>query len=336
MSQSPEGCRLLVLVTYRSLDLVGDLIETVRQWVDEDALAHVALVENSHSQETVNRVRAAMGDRDDRVVAVVADRNLGFAPAVNIAISRAEATWGRASAVILLNPDVSTSAATIAAVLDQLADTSIGISAPLLVDDQGRNDRGSARRYWNLRRLFAEVVGAPRLAAALGAESRAIPVMGEVLDVDITSGAFMAIRRDVVGDGLDTRLPMYLEDQEICHRARQLGYRVTVFPKLIARHSGASSRKSNTTMQRELRMMELATAPALSLRDVDDVRQILIRATVGCAGLMRLAIGVGAGGASIVVRHRREWSRSQVRLSTWFLAWATRPNSFEPVRWDGR
>ena len=95
--------------------------------------------------------------------------------------------------------------------------------------------------------------------------------------------------------GLDTRLPMYLEDQEICHRARTLGYRVVVCRTVQARHVGGASRKSHTGMARQLRMMELAAAPCMSLMDETGHRLRQLRVLVVAAGLVR--VGVAAATA---------------------------------------
>ncbi|QFG69724.1 glycosyltransferase [Ornithinimicrobium pratense] len=325
---------LVVVVTYNSASLIRDLSAALEEWLERDPGFRLAVIENSHSQETVDVVREATQESSDKVMITLAARNLGFAPAVNAAVSAAEHQWGTADVIVLLNPDVSTSGSALSAVAEHLQDRTIGISAPMLVDVNGRPDRGVARRYWNRRRLFAEVLGAPSLALGLGTAPRHISLHRTPADVDITSGAFMAIRREVFGVGLDTRLPMYLEDQEICHRAHQLGYRVVVLPGVIAQHVGAHSRKTNAPMQRQLRMMELAKAPALSLMDVGGTSAAGVRAIVASAGTARFTVALTAAIASVVTRRHREWARSQMRLGTWFVAWAASADAVDPVRWD--
>lgn len=326
--------KLIVVVAFNVVDLIRAQSETLRDWLAADPTAHLVVLDNSGDQRTIDIVRDVTASVSDRVIAEVSPGNAGFSPTVNDAVSRAEAAWGRMGAVGLLNPDVSTDAATLAAVFDGLSDPAVGISAPVLVDESGAVDRGSLRRAWNRRRLFAEIVGDPRIAQALGSPARGIRASrAGRIDVDITSGAYMAIRRDVLGAGLDVRLPMYLEDQEICHRARRAGLAVRVDTRLRALHTGGHSRKSHTALARQLRQMELATAPALSWMDATGSPAWQARAVVGGAAAARSAIAGAAVAASVVVPSRREWARDQWRLGTWLVAWSVTPDALADVEW---
>ncbi|TQJ29570.1 glycosyltransferase family 2 protein [Microbacterium sp. SLBN-146] len=326
--------KLIVVVAFNVTDLIRAQSETLRDWLLADESAHLVVLDNSASEETIAIVRDVTTDVSARVIAEVADHNAGFSPAVNDAVTRAEAAWGALESVALLNPDVTTDAATIAAVFAGLDDPRVGISAPLLVDEAGAADRGSLRRAWNRRRLFAEVVGAPGLARVLGSPARSIRASrAGRIDVDFTSGAYMAIRREVVGEGLDTRLPMYLEDQEICHRARRAGLAVRVDTRLRALHTGGHSRKSHTAMARQLRQMELATAPAMSWLDHTGSPAWQVRAVIGLAAAARMAIAGAAVAASVIVPSRREWAHDQWVLGGWLLTWATDPHARDHVEW---
>ncbi len=330
---------LLVMVTFRSERFVESLGRTLVDWLEGDAGARLAVVENSGSSTTVEVLRRSTVAAADRVVVDLAPENAGFAPAVNRALDLATARWGRPDRLVLLNPDVSTTAATIVAVAGALDDPSIGVCAPLVMDGSGRSaDRGVARRPWNRRRLLAEVVGRPALATLLGTPHRDVDVSTGSTDVDvaITTGAFMAVRGEVVGDGLDVRLPMYLEDQEICHRARTMGYRVVVRRTVRAEHLGGASRKSHTAMARQLRMMELAAAPSLSLMDETGHGLGQVRALVTAAGAVRLLLAVAVGAtAGLVSPPRRRWAAEQVRLGRWFVAWGLRTRDPVAVGWRG-
>lgn len=325
--------KLIVVVTFNALALVRAQAETLRDWLLADDEARIVILDNSGSGETIDIVLEVTTPVADRVIAAVNTRNPGFSPTVNDAVTRAEKRWGPMDAVGLLNPDVSTDAATIDAVFARLDDPRVGISAPLLVDVEGVPDRGSLRRYWNGRRLFAEVLGRPGVASALGSLPRSIPPTTGRVDVDITSGAFMAIRRSVFGSGLDTRLPMYLEDQEICHRARRAELAVQVDASLVAEHLGGHSRRSHTAITRQLRLMELATAPALSWKDVARTNGVQARVVVGSAATLRTMIAGAVYAASVGAPDRRAWASSQARLGSWLVAWAFDPRALDPIEW---
>lgn len=333
-----QGCTLVVLVTYKSRDVVQPLLGSIRDWLAQTPEGRLAVIDNSGCQQTIAVVREFTARNADHVHASVSTANLGFSPAVNLAVDEARQLWGRIQCVVLVNPDARIDATTLAELPEVLANPSIGIVAPLLLDTGGsRVDRGSARRYWNRRRLFAEVAGAPRIARFLGTAPRQIAIPDQVVpvDVDITSGALMAIRGELFGAGLDTRLPMYLEDQEICHRARTRGLRVVVMPDLRATHVGGDSRRKNPEAARQLRMMELAAAPAASLVDTgrrpfEQLRVVVALAAGARAGAAVLAL-LSAGTFSA---RTRNWSLAQLRLSRWFLLWAFRTTDPTEHTWS--
>lgn len=328
--------KIVVVVAYNAADLVRAQARTLRAWLAADDAARVVVLDNSGAHETMAAVAEELSAAPGRFIARVSEGNTGFAPTVNEAVRLAEEEWGPAEAVCLLNPDVTTDAATITGVFARLDDPVVGIAAPLLLDADGRPDRGSLRRNWNLRRLFSEVVGSPGLTRALGSAPRSIPIPPDVttagrrVSVDITSGAFMVVRRRLFGAGMDTRLPMYLEDQEICHRARRHGFAVQVDTSLIARHEGGVSRKSHTEKTRALREMELATAPALSWSDVTGRDARSARVVIGFAATLRTLVALAVLAAS--PRHR-DWASSQARLGAWLVGWSTRPRALRPIEW---
>jgi N-acetylglucosaminyl-diphospho-decaprenol L-rhamnosyltransferase len=327
---------VVVMVTFRSAGNLPDVLPALDGWLRDAPDGGVVVIENDGDATTTDLVRTTLAAHADRVLTIVAAANAGFAPAVNAAREAATAAWGDPDVVLLLNPDVVTDPATLAAAIARVGTPGVGVVAPMLLDDDGHLDRGSARRFWNLRRLFAEVVGSPALARLLGTPRRTIDLDGRtgLVDVDITSGAFLAVRTEILGAGVDTRLPMYLEDQEICHRAARAGWRVVVDTDLRARHVGGVSRRSDGARARELRMMELATAPALSLLDVAAPPVGGVRAVVGGAGIVRTGIAALLLLPSLPFPRRREWALEQLRLGSWFVGWAADGRALEPVSWS--
>lgn len=324
---------LLVLVTYRSEDTVRPLLETIRSWLERHPHAHLSVVDNSSSQHTIEAAVSVIGDEGSRMRTRLSEGNVGFSPAVNSAVTDAETRWGRFDAIILMNPDIVEADRALDSLVGTLADPTVGIASPLLLDDIGQVDRSSLRRFLNRRRMFVEVLGAPSMARLLGSATRDIAATKGVIDVDVTSGAFMAICRELFGAGLDERLPMYLEDQEICIRARRKGLRVVVLGDCGARHLGGVSRKANSSMARTLRMMELASAPSLALAEVKAVSHRQLRAIVGVGGALRWIAAATIGLACIGSRRRRVWASEQLTLSYWFVAWSVGVDSLSSVKW---
>ena len=278
------------------------------------------LQDNSGDRDLASEVVRNLESWSSRTIVSVSDRNIGFSPGVNCAHALAAEAWGVPDLIVLLNPDVAIDSS----VLDELVcgvPPDVGIYAPILRCGQ-RVDRGSMRRRWNWRRLFAEAAGVPTLAQAMMAEPRQIaPVPSAVQDVDITSGACMVVRSEVFGTGLDTRMPMYLEDQEICHRSWGRGLRVAVNTDFSAIHRGGESRRTVVSGQRWLRVAELAEAPARSFTDWTGCRMLFPRTAVAAGGVVRMLLTAALAPAGLFDRGRRSWLREQLLLGTWLVAW---------------
>lgn len=74
-------------------------------------------------------------------------------------------------------------------------------------------------------------------------ERSSVPV-----DCDWLSGACMAIRSDawLAAGGFDERFFMYYEDEALCRRLRERGWRVAWEPRARAYHQGAASSASSS------------------------------------------------------------------------------------------
>jgi len=240
--------------------------------------------------------------------------NVGFAQAVNLGARVLRHEFGSPSAVLLLNPDLESANGLRDLARALTLDDTVGVAGALLVDDDGALDRGCMRRLWTRRTLFAEAVGVPALAPLLAGRSRNLTVRAhESFQLtDMVSGAFMLVRQEVFGHGLDTTLPMYLEDQEICMRAANTGLKVGVVPTARAVHSGGVSRRSlgSGRAQVVLRILELVEAPALAYALAG-----------GSEKSARRWLGLGFRCRSILARlaspvRGPEWTEEQVLLAS--------------------
>lgn len=319
----------VMMVTYNSAALMDQVLETANAWLAAEPHGHFILVENSDDEHVVANAISRLGlDHSERVIAQRSHANVGFAPGMNLAYDLGVAMWGTPEVIVLLNPDVVTTAQTISALTRTLIVNDLGIVAPVLRDqNSGRLDGGVARRKWNRRRLFAAAAGIPKLSHIFGTPARTFSdeqlfSQGPLRDVDQTSGAFMAIRQIVYSRGLDTRLPMYLEDQEICHRATSQGFRVCVATELEAVHIGGASRKTHSAAQYALRTMELAEAPALSFVDNGGGTYASAQLAMGLGGGVRRMIVALCALPAALSPSKRAWVIEQWRLGGWFVAWS--------------
>ena len=166
-------------------------------------------------------------------------KNIGFAGAVNEGFS---ASIGKN--VLLLNPD---------AVLGPnfLKELSCFLQGNPQVDIVGckilRKDGKPERSCWktpSLKTVMFEMLLPHKLSIRLIAESP-----NQKQDVEIVSGACMAVRRDVFEHfrGFDPRFFLYYEDADFCYRARQAGLKVYFYPEITVTH--LLSRSSSQDMR---------------------------------------------------------------------------------------
>lgn len=173
-------------------------------------------------------------EKHPQVVLIRSPGNLGFAEGCNVGIRKALADG--CDAIFLLNNDTIIDepfADKCAALLE--ADASIGVVGPVIVEGHEPDKiqcRGGRMTLWNLHFPFLG-----RGECYTKSERRD--------EVDWVLGAAMLIKREVfeaAGGLLDPEFyPAYVEEAELCYRARKAGYRSVITFGARVRHIGRQS-----------------------------------------------------------------------------------------------
>ena len=158
---------------------------------------------------------------------------MGFAENHNQAFAHA---IGRNFCV--MNPDIRLSSNPFHVLIGCFADSSVGVSAPLVMGTNGQVD-DSARRFPSpikiLRKIFSK-------------GSKPDYVINDALIYpDWVGGMFMLFPRDIFKQlrGFDERYFLYYEDVDICGRLSLLGHVVVLSPKVqVTHHAQRSSHHS--------------------------------------------------------------------------------------------
>ena len=139
---------------------------------------------------------------------------------------------------VVLNPDLRAEHLQLQPLLDLLANPQVACVGPRIDDPQGQ-PTDSPRRFPTLRRLVQRVVQAQR-----GPDE---PPPGEAAVVDWVGGMFMVFRRDayIRLGGFDERFFMYMEDVDICRRARSAGLQVVYQPAVRVVHEAQRRNRRN-------------------------------------------------------------------------------------------
>lgn len=229
----------ILVVSYETRDMtLAALASAVRE--TRDVSIELIVVDNASTDGSAEAIAAAFPEA--RLVA--SKENLGFAAGNNLA-----ATLARGDYLLLLNPDT--------VVLDGAIDRLVAFARArpeariwggrTLFADGSLNPSSCWRRMtpWNLFCRATGLTGFFPASGFLNGEAYGGWPRDTVREVDIVSGCFLLIRRDLwqrLG-GFDPTFFMYGEEADLCLRARAFGARPAVTPQAgIIHHGGASER----------------------------------------------------------------------------------------------
>ncbi|TEU19446.1 MAG: glycosyltransferase family 2 protein [Anaerolineales bacterium] len=196
----------------------------------------IIVVDSASSDDTLQM----LCDFPDAKV-ITCSENLGFARCSNIGMRVARGRY-----FLLLNPDTEVIGDALPIMIHYLdANPSVGIVGPHTIDTDGSTQRTRCRFHTFIVVLFKSPIlktFAPKSVLeyfyVIG------PSDDAVLDVDWVQGSALMARREVyeqIGP-LDETFPMYMEDTDWCHRAKDHGWRVVYLGTAkIVHHFGKSS-----------------------------------------------------------------------------------------------
>jgi GT2 family glycosyltransferase len=199
----------------------------------------IVLVDNASSDGST---AAAVAERP-WVHVVTSPTNVGFARGAN-----AGAAAARGEVLVFLNPDAVVEPGALDVLVAALhAMPEAGVAGGGLADEDGRWQPGTARFGVVPHLLLDTTLG--RFATR---RRRAAHV------VDWVYGTFMAVRRDAFTalGGFDGTYFLYGEDLDLCHRARERGWRTIHVPEARARHARNVSATSRFGLARDAAVVE--------------------------------------------------------------------------------
>jgi N-acetylglucosaminyl-diphospho-decaprenol L-rhamnosyltransferase len=236
----------VVVLTHASARTLPSCIDALRPQVAEVG-GQLLVVDNASPDDTV-AVAARLG-----VDVVATGGNLGFARGCNLAAESADG-----EVLILVNPDAVPDPGCLGALLSAVR------------DDPGAGPIGGRARFADGTYDPRCVLGRPCLRGALGFATGLstllprrrltapedgppwLPADGGLIDVEVVSGALMAVPMGLwrVLGGFDERYFLYGEDVDLCLRAQALGWQPVVATRAGYSHVGGAS--SSTSRARDV------------------------------------------------------------------------------------
>ncbi|MEU9143567.1 glycosyltransferase family 2 protein [Streptomyces sp. NPDC048349] len=210
----------------------------------------LVVADNDSADGTVELLRSLAPD----ATVVRTGRNAGYAAGVNAALAAAADGQDRLRAALVCNPDIRMRRGCAKLLVDGLGAPAgdgdrVGISVPLLYEEDGRTLVHSLRREPSVTRALGEAVIGNRRAGRFPRLSELVtdPAAYErPTCADWATGALMALSADCLAacGPWDESFFLYSEETEYCLRARDRGHRTRLEPAAEAVHLGGDSRVS--------------------------------------------------------------------------------------------
>jgi len=239
----------VIIVSYKVPHLMRECLTTVFSEFETLAPAgfgygEVLVVDNNSGDGSCEMIL----DEFPAVRLCRSSTNLGFGPANNVALAQARGRY-----LLLLNSDAFLGPGILATVLARMQDfPRIGIGGVQQVGRDGSR-QPSAREFHSIwgDAMVMTGLGESNPDSALwgkifgGIDRKWASVTGPT-DVDWLPGAFLLLSRtclETIG-GFDPRFFLYLEEVDLCKRARNAGFLVRFWPDLSVVHVGGESARS--------------------------------------------------------------------------------------------
>jgi N-acetylglucosaminyl-diphospho-decaprenol L-rhamnosyltransferase len=285
----------VIIVTYNSEEHIASCLKALvgeTQW-------QIILIDNASVDSTIQRARE--GGVNVRIVSNRA--NVGFAAALN---QGAKIATGEV--LLVLNPDVITTAGSLSKLAETLSQGGVGAATGMLVGLDGSPALGfNVRRFPTLGRMLAEVLLLNRLwnGNPLNRQYRCLDLdYGSLQEIEQPAGACLGVKRDVwesLGGFDEAFYPVWFEDVDFCRRLRLCGWKIIYCPAAVFIHSGGHSVNQLSFCDRQMfwyRNMLYYFAKHHSHRETTILRfgviiGVILRALLSLAGFQPSRVGRG-------------------------------------------
>lgn len=200
------------VVSHAQIQLIESLLQDIKQHCQTSSIELIL---------TLNLDEVLPFAADSFVFPIKVIRNstpMGFATNHNQAFAYAEGRY-----FCVMNPDIRLNDDPFKALLACLQDSTVGVSAPLILNMSGKIE-DSARRFPTPLKIFCKAFGRCKGSDYLVKDNPIFP--------DWVGGMFMLFQRDVFKKlgGFDQQYFLYYEDVDLCARLRFKGYAVVLCP----------------------------------------------------------------------------------------------------------
>ena len=225
----------IIILSYNTKELTVSCIEAILNEYKkelEEKNFEIIVVDNNSSDNSVSAIGKIPGVVNLKII--LNKENLGFARGANIGAKTAKGSY-----LLFLNSDTEILDRNFLEMVKFLEhDEKAAILGGKLENSDG-SAQASAGKFYTLFNLVIMLLGLERFGFLRSSPNK-------IKKVDWVSGACMMVRQDLFSklSGFDEKLFMYMEDMELCFRAKKLGFLTYFYPDIKLRHKtlGSSNR----------------------------------------------------------------------------------------------
>lgn len=221
----------IIILSYNTKELLRECLKSLYKNLKGISF-EVIIVDNASTDGTsevvINFIRQPGGSK---FKLIENDKNYGFSKGNNIGAKEAKGEY-----LVFLNSDTEMQDGGLAGMAEFLkAHPTVGILGGRLKNVDGSLQKSSGT-FYTLFNLFLMLLGGEKIGMLRKNPSH-------ISQVDWVSGAFMMIRQELFEKlkGFDENFFMYMEDMEICFRAKKLGFGTCFYSNVSALHKGLGS-----------------------------------------------------------------------------------------------
>ncbi len=225
----------IIIVSYNTRELLRSCLESIFQQASPDD-TDIIVVDNASADGSRDMVKELY----PRVHLIASNKNLGFAAANNLGLKESKSPY-----VLFLNPDVVVLPGAFTRplkYLDQHSDVAV-VGCKIMSPDGSVQQ--SAREFPTLWTLFLENSFLYKFFSHSGVfRNPWVTDVDREQEVDVVKGAFLLVKRSVLDSvgTMDERFFLYSEEQDLCRRVKQAGWKIVYLPiPAITHFEGGSS-----------------------------------------------------------------------------------------------
>lgn len=238
-----------LILTYNSTRHIHPFLSTLFEKIGSDIKKgkfELIIVDNNSPDETVATIRATLKElnvefaegtpesikeKTENVRVIKGRENAGYARGINLA-----ASYARGEYLVVINPDAELLESDFDKVKEDFDRNAKMAIAGLCMREYSGHYEKNAGKFFNPLTIFLYTLGLEDVFSLRFAPPRK-------MKVDFVSGGFVVFRRSIFEElnGFDTDYFMYIEDMDICYRAKKKKYQVFYLPYATIKHWGQGS-----------------------------------------------------------------------------------------------